>query len=155
MPHYQIHKTQKLAVSIDEIWEFISNPSNLKRITPPEMGFDITSGNGAAAMYAGMIITYKVSPLFGIKMNWVTEISQVEEKKFFIDEQRIGPYKFWHHQHKISKIENGVLMEDMITYQPPFGILGGILNAVMIKKSLNKIFDFRGQVLKEIYGELS
>ena len=154
MPHYQIHKTQKLAVSIDEIWEFISNPSNLKRITPPEMGFDITSGNGAAAMYAGMIITYKVSPLFGIKMNWVTEISQVEEKKFFIDEQRIGPYKFWHHQHKISAIENGVLMEDIITYQPPLGILGGIMNVVVIKRSLNKIFDFRKEVLKELYGEL-
>ena len=93
--------------------------------------------------------------IFVLEMNWVTEISQVEEKKFFIDEQRIGPYKFWHHQHKISEIENGVLMEDMITYQPPFGILGGILNAVVIKKSLNKIFDFRGQVLREIYGELS
>jgi len=78
----------------------------------------------------------------------------VEEKKFFIDEQRIGPYKFWHHQHKISAIENGVLMEDIITYQPPLGILGGIMNVVVIKRSLNKIFDFRKEVLKELYGEL-
>ena len=154
MAVYQFRTKQHVAASIDEVWDFISSPANLKKITPAHMGFEITSEGADAKMYSGMIITYKVSPLLGIKMNWVTEISQVEEKKFFIDEQRIGPYKFWHHQHKISAIENGVLMEDIITYQPPLGILGGIMNVVVIKRSLNKIFDFRKEVLKELYGEL-
>lgn len=154
MPHYQIIKKQKLATTIDEAWAFISNPSNLKKITPPHMGFDITSGNEDTDMYAGMIITYKVSPVLGIKMNWVTEISHVEDKQFFIDEQRIGPYNFWHHQHRISPIKNGVLMEDIITYQPPFGIVGILLNAIFIRKNLNKIFNFRREILREMYGEL-
>jgi ligand-binding SRPBCC domain-containing protein len=106
-------------------------------------------------MYPGMIITYKVSPLFGIKLNWMTEITHVKELEYFVDEQRIGPYSMWHHQHKIEAIEGGVLMTDIVTYQPPMGILGAMANTVLIKKQLQKIFDFRTLALERKYGKFN
>lgn len=152
MAFYQLHKTQKVNCSLDEIWDFISSPKNLKEITPDHMGFDITSKDTPEKMYPGMIITYKVSPLLGIKMNWMTEITQVNEKKFFIDEQRVGPYKLWHHQHFVEEIEGGVIMRDIVTYQPPFGILGAMMNGLVIKKKLQEIFDYRCKAVEEKYG---
>ena len=140
MAFYQLIKTQKLPVSVDEIWDFISSPINLKEITPPHMGFVVTSNTGADKMYPGMIITYKVSPLLNIKMDWMTEITQVKELEYFVDEQRIGPYAMWHHQHKIEAIEGGILMTDIVTYQPPMGILGAIANTLIIKNQLQAIF---------------
>jgi ligand-binding SRPBCC domain-containing protein len=153
MPLYQIYKTQKIPASIDEVWDFIASPGNLKEITPPYMGFIIKSKNANEKMYAGMIITYKVSPLAGIKLNWVTEITQVKEKDYFVDEQRIGPYKMWHHQHKIEAIEGGVLMTDIVSYQPPFGILGALANTLIIRRKLENIFDFRTNTLEKRYGK--
>lgn len=96
-----------------------------------------------------MIITYKVSPLLGIKLNWVTEITHVKDKQYFVDEQRIGPYAMWHHEHKIEPIEGGVLMTDIITYQPPMGFLGVIANSLFIKKQLQDIFDYRIMALEK------
>lgn len=154
MGFYQLKQTQKIKGTIDEVWDFIASPANLKKITPDYMGFDITSGDLQEKMYPGMIICYKVSPLLGIKMNWLTEITQIDEKIFFIDEQRIGPYKIWHHQHRIEPVEGGVLMTDIVTYQPPMGFLGSIANALVIKNKLNEIFDYRRNVLNEIFGEL-
>lgn len=152
MAFYQFHRTQKFNCTIEEIWSFISAPKNLKHITPDYMGFDITSKDTPEKMYPGLIITYKVSPLLGIKMNWMTEVTQVEDKRFFIDEQRVGPYKLWHHQHFIEKIEGGVLMKDIVTYQPPFGFLGAIMNSFVIKKKLEEIFDYRFEALEEKFG---
>jgi ligand-binding SRPBCC domain-containing protein len=154
MGFYQLKQTQKIKGTIDEVWDFIASPANLKKITPDYMGFDITSEDLPEKMYPGMIICYKVSPLLGIKMNWLTEITQVDEKIFFIDEQRIGPYKIWHHQHRIEPIEDGVLMTDIVTYQPPMGVLGSLANTLVIKNKLNEIFDYRKNVLNEIFGEL-
>ena len=153
MGFYQLHKTQKVPASIDEIWNFISSPANLKKITPEYMGFNITSGFLSPQMYAGMIIVYKVSPVFGIKMTWVTEITHVKDKEYFVDEQRIGPYTMWHHEHKIEAIEGGVLMTDIVSYQPPFGFIGAIANSVLIKKQLQGIFDYRTQALERIFGK--
>jgi ligand-binding SRPBCC domain-containing protein len=147
MAFYQFKRNQQLNTSIEELWEFISSPANLKQITPSDMGFDITSGNHTEKMYAGMIISYKVKPLPFFTTNWVTEITQVKENSFFIDEQRIGPYKLWHHQHILVPNESGVLMRDIITYQPPFGIIGAIANKWLIEKKLNEIFEYRRQVL--------
>lgn len=100
-----------------------------------------------------MIISYKVSPVAGVKTTWVTEITQVREKKYFVDEQRIGPYAMWHHEHIIEPIENGVLMTDIVSYQPPFGFLGSIANKLLIKKKLKEIFDYRTKAVIEIFGE--
>lgn len=152
MAFYQFKKNQKINGSIDELWEFISSPANLKEITPDYMGFDITSNELPEKMYAGMIISYKVSPLLGIKTNWVTEITQVKDKEYFIDEQRVGPYKIWHHQHIIEPIQNGVLMTDIVSYQPPFGILGAMANSLIIKNKLNEIFNYRTKAIEKKFG---
>jgi len=152
MPFYQFIKKQKINTSIDEIWNFISSPSNLKEITPDYMGFDITSKNLAEKMYPGMIISYAVSPLLGIKTTWVTEITNMVEKKYFIDEQRIGPYSLWHHQHIIEPIQNGVLMTDIVSYKPPLGFIGAIANFFIIKKKLQEIFDYRTSAIEKRFG---
>lgn len=152
MAFYQLIKTQKLPVSINEIWNFIATPANLKEITPAYMGFTVTGNTNGEKMYAGMIITYKVSPVLGIKLDWMTEITHVKEFEYFVDEQRIGPYSLWHHQHKIEPIEGGVLMTDTVTYQPPLGILGALANFLFIKRQLQEIFDYRKTALDKRFG---
>lgn len=153
MAFYQLIKTQKLPADISEVWNFISSPANLKEITPGNMGFIVTGITGEEKMYPGMIITYKVSPLLGIKLNWMTEITHVKDFEYFVDEQRIGPYSMWHHQHKIEAIEGGVLMTDIVTYQPPLGILGAFANAILIRKKLEQIFDYRTVALEKRFGK--
>jgi ligand-binding SRPBCC domain-containing protein len=154
MAFYQFIKTQKLPVSVSEIWDFISSPGNLKDITPEDMDFTVTSNNSNEKMYAGMIITYKVKPLMGIKMNWMTEITHVRDYEYFVDEQRIGPYSLWHHQHKIEPIEGGVLMTDIVTYQPPFGLIGALINSLTIRNKLRDIFIYREMALEKRFGKL-
>lgn len=149
MGFYQFKRIQKIEKPIEEVWDFISDPRNLKVITPDYMGFDITSEDTASSMYPGMIISYKVSPILNIKMNWVTEITHVKENKYFVDEQRVGPYKIWHHQHILEPSENGTLMTDIVSYKPPFGVIGSLANT-MIKGKLTEIFDYRNRVLSEV-----
>jgi ligand-binding SRPBCC domain-containing protein len=153
MGFYQFKRSQKIPATIDEVWDFISSPANLKEITPDYMGFDITSEDLPEKMYPGMIISYIVKPLLGIPTTWVTEITKVTDKAYFIDEQRVGPYKLWHHQHFIEPIEGGVLMRDIVSYQPPFGILGSIMNSLVIRKKLKEIFDYRVQAVNKRFGE--
>lgn len=152
MAFYQLVRTQKLTGSINEVWDFIACPVNLKEITPGDMGFIISSNNGSERMYAGMIITYKVSPLFGMKVNWVTEITHIKEYEYFVDEQRIGPYSMWHHEHKIEPVEGGVLLTDIVSYKPPFGFVGAIANSLFIRKRLQEIFDYRSIALERRFG---
>ena len=152
MSHYQLRINQFLKTDIDTIWDFASSPANLKEITPDYMLFNITSKNLPEKMYPGMIIAYEVSPILNIKMNWLTEITQVKDKSFFIDEQRMGPYKMWHHQHIFEEQNDGVLMTDIVTYIPPFGIVGDIANAFFIKKQLRNIFDYRYKVMDEKFN---
>ncbi len=151
--YYQFHQTQKIPATMDQVWDFISSPNNLKKITPPYMGFDVKSNSNSDKMFAGMIITYIVRPMFNFPVNWVTEITHVREGEFFVDEQRMGPYKLWHHQHKIEPIEGGVLMTDIVTYIPPFGFIGSIANFLFIRKKLNEIFQFRTKAVEEIFGK--
>ena len=153
MGFYQFKKEQFFKQAVSELWDFISKPENLKIITPDYMGFDITSDGEQDEMYEGMIIAYKVSPLLGIKTTWVTEITHVKHQEYFVDEQRVGPYKLWHHQHILKEMEDGTLMTDIISYQPPFGILGNIANKIIIKQKLNEIFDYRREVLTELFKQ--
>jgi ligand-binding SRPBCC domain-containing protein len=143
MAFYQFRKTQVVNASLDEVWDFISSPGNLKEITPDYMGFDITSEGLPEKMYEGMIISYMVSPLLGIKTTWVTEITKIKDKHYFVDEQRVGPYKIWHHQHIIESYIEGVLMTDIVSYSPPLGFLGRLANSLFISKKLNEVFDYR------------
>ncbi|MCX6209579.1 MAG: SRPBCC family protein [Bacteroidetes bacterium] len=152
MAFYQFTQTQKIPASIDAVWDFISSPDNLKHITPEYLSFKVTSKSGSNKMYAGMIITYIVKPLLGIPLKWMTEIIHVKDKKYFVDEQRVGPYKLWHHQHKIEAIEGGVLMTDIVTYIPPFGFIGAIANSIIIKKKLKEIFDYRTIAVEKKFG---
>ena len=154
MAFYQFYKEQIVPTSREKLWDFISSPANLKKITPPEMGFDITTAHLSDKMYAGMIISYKVKPLPAFKTNWVTEITQVVDGKYFVDEQRVGPYSIWHHQHILEDHAQGILMKDLITYAPPMGFLGTIANALLIKNQLKKIFDYRKQAIEDIFGIL-
>ncbi|MGB1103058.1 MAG: SRPBCC family protein [Crocinitomicaceae bacterium] len=153
MAFYQKFQEQKIPATLEEVWDFMSSPANLKEITPDYMGFDITSKDLPEKMYPGMIISYKVSPLLGIKTTWVTEITHVKDHHFFVDEQRVGPYTIWHHQHILEPIDNGVLMKDIISYVPPFGFLGAIANSIVIKKKLNEIFDYRHKAVIERFGK--
>ena len=141
---------QDLHISIDEAWDFFSNPNNLPKITPPWLKLKVTS-ELPDKMYEGMIITYKVYPFLGIPQNWVTEITQVKEKNFFIDEQRFGPYKFWHHQHHFKEINEGVEMEDIIHYALPFDPLSRPLNSILVDKKIKEIFEFRKDVLNRLF----
>ncbi len=152
MAFYQLKSEQKIPAPLEAVWDFISSPANLKKITPSYMGFDITSGGLPEKMYQGMIITYKVSPVAGIKTDWMTEITHVRDREYFVDEQRIGPYRLWHHQHLLEEIPGGVLMKDIVTYSPPFGILGAIANHLLIKHKLKEIFDFRFRAVEQIFG---
>ena len=143
---------QKLDIELSEAWDFFSSPINLEKITPEHMGFKITSGR-PKKMYTGQIISYRVSPLPGIKTNWVTEITHVETNKFFVDEQRFGPYKMWHHEHHFEVQDDGILMTDRVSYKIPFGFLGHIAQALFVKKQLKGIFEHRVKVLDEKFNQ--
>jgi ligand-binding SRPBCC domain-containing protein len=154
MAFYQLKTKQRLNASLNEVWDFIRSPENLKKITPEHMGFDIMTKDLPKQIYPGMIVAYKVSPVFGIKLTWVSEITHVEEGKYFIDEQRVGPYKIWHHEHFIREEDGEVVMSDIITYVPPFGLLGVLVNSLLIKKQLKTIFDFRSKALEKEFGKM-
>lgn len=154
MKLYQLHSKQALPISKKEAWDFLSNPANLKVITPEHMGFHILSGTDRP-MFPGQIIQYKVSPFPGYTTKWVTEITHVNEGNYFVDEQRFGPYALWHHKHFIKEIDGGVEMEDIIDYKIPFGILGQLAHPLIVKKQLIEIFKHREQKLKELFGTLT
>lgn len=154
MGFYQLHEKQKIPATVDEVWDFISSPANLDKITPGYMGFEVTSELMSDKMYPGMIICYKVSPFPGIRMTWVTEITHMKDKEYFVDEQRVGPYAVWHHEHKIEPVEGGVMMTDIVSYKPPFGFLGSIANSLLIKKQLREIFSYRKKAIVKIFGEM-
>lgn len=149
---YTFHRSQKLPATIEQIWEFISDPKNLGQITPPEMGFNTLSGDDRP-MFPGQIIHYTITPLFGIRMEWITEITHVEQGLYFVDEQRNGPYAFWHHKHFLREIPGGVEMEDLIHYKVPMGFLGRLFHPILVKPNLERIFEFRRKKLIELFGE--
>ena len=142
---------QQLPIGLSEAWDFFSSPKNLAKITPDHMGFRITSEE-AEEMYAGQIISYKVAALPGIKVNWVTEITHVEDQQFFVDEQRFGPYSMWHHEHHFEEKDGGVFMTDKVSYKIPFGILGHIAHGLFVKSQLKSIFEYRQKALIELFG---
>ena len=152
MKIYQLHKKQNLPITLEQAWKFLSNPANLKTITPNYMSFDILSG-ADRPMFPGQIIQYIVTPILGIKTKWVTEITHVKDKEYFVDEQRFGPYALWHHKHFIKEIEGGVEMEDIIDYKVPFGWLGQLLQPFLVKPKLEEIFQYRSQKLEELFGK--
>ena len=151
MKIFKLKYSQKLPISLNEAWDFLSSPNNLELITPKSMDFNITDWDRKKA-YPGQIIRYTVKPILGVKINWVTEITHVRGKEYFVDEQRFGPYTFWHHKHFIKEIEGGVIMEDVIHYKPPFGLIGVLFNFLFINSKLNSIFKHRELELTKTFG---
>ena len=152
MPLYTLRATQKLQVSIAEAWGFLSDPANLAAITPESLAFRVI-GDPQPTMYAGMIIRYKIKPMMGIDVEWVTEITHVDAPNYFVDEQRFGPYRFWHHQHHLRSIEGGVEMRDIVTYAPP-SPAAPLLERFLVGPRVRSIFDHRRKVLAEKFDEL-
>lgn len=152
MKIYRLETIQNLPISQKEAWNFLSDPRNLKTITPDYMGFEIVSG-AASKMYAGQILQYIVTPLLNIPLNWVTEITHIKEGEYFVDEQRFGPYSLWHHKHFIKPIKNGVEMIDIVDYKVPFGILGQLVQPFLVRPKLEEIFEYRKNALDRIFGK--
>lgn len=151
---YSLKAIQKIPVDLETAWNFFSKPENLNAITPKKLGFKILNISNAYEdrMYAGQIIEYNVKPLLGIPLYWMTEMTHVKDKQFFIDEQRFGPYRLWHHQHHFKVIENGIEMADIVHYKIPYWFVGDIANAVIVQKQLKKIFEYRFKKIEEKYG---
>lgn len=155
MKTYRLEFSQKLPISLQQAWDFFSSPLNLQEITPKDMTFDVTSPITAEdKMFPGMIITYKVAPLYGIKLNWVTEITHVKDQEYFIDEQRFGPFAFWHHYHHFDEIQGGVIMKDILHYAIGWGPIGKMANGLIVKNKVKDIFSFRFTKVEEIFGKI-
>ena len=150
MIHY-LHREQVIPASLEEVWDYFANPANLNEITPLDMKFEIVSG-GDVRMYAGQMIEYRVEFVRGLRSLWLTEISHVEAMRYFVDEQRVGPYRFWYHEHHFGALAAGVQMIDKVTYAAPFGFLGDAVTALWIRRRLDGIFDFRAQKIIELFG---
>lgn len=152
MKIYTLKSKQKLPISLEQAWDFFSDPMNLNTITPDDMGFKTLSG-ADRKMYPGQVIQYIVTPLLGIPMKWVTEITHVIDNEYFVDEQRFGPYALWHHKHFFKEIPGGVEIEDIVDYKLPMGILGQLMHPVLVRPRLEQIFAYRTQKLIELFGE--
>ncbi|QKJ30772.1 SRPBCC family protein [Mucilaginibacter mali] len=153
MKTHLLIREQNIPIPLEQAWDFFSSPMNLAKITPAEMNFKVTSPfDPVAKMYEGMIITYKITPLLGIKMNWMTEITHIKAHEYFVDEQRFGPYAMWHHEHHFKEIKGGVQMTDILNYAIPYGPIGTLANSLLVKKQVEKIFSYREKVIVEMFG---
>jgi len=151
---YQLKRIQRLPVSLDVAWDFFSSPKNLTKITPAWLDFSIVS-DVPERMRKGDVMTYRIRPLLGVPMTWVSEITRVDKPFLFIDEQRSGPYRFWRHQHHFKSIDSGVEMTDIVYYALKFGVLSDIIQSVLIKKRLEDIFNYRRSIVTEIFSQPS
>ncbi len=151
MVHYLVRE-QTVPAPRQKVWDYFCDPQNLNAITPPDMNFEILQG-ADAKMYQGQLIEYRVEFVRGVRSRWLTEIAHVRASEYFVDEQRIGPYRFWYHEHGFQDTPAGTRMTDRVTYVVPFGVLGVLVNTFWIRKRLEQIFDFRRQKIVELFGE--
>jgi ligand-binding SRPBCC domain-containing protein len=152
MKVYKIETVQHVNASVEACWDFFSSPKNLQTITLDNMSFQIQDFDGRR-MYPGQLITYTLKPLLGIKINWVTIITVCKENRYFIDEQRFGPYALWHHKHFFEPGENGgTIMTDIVHYALPLGFLGRIMNTLVVNSKLKTIFDYRRNKIEELFN---
>ncbi|RRO25624.1 SRPBCC family protein [Flavobacteriaceae bacterium 14752] len=151
MKLYTINKSNILPIGLKEAWAFFSNPNNLQKLMPDDMKFEVKS-ELPDEIYTGQLIEYMVSPFKGFNTKWVTEITHVERLKYFVDIQLHGPYKLWHHKHFFTEVDDGVLVEDLVHYRVPFGLLGRALRPSVIQPKLDSIFEAREKNLESIFG---
>lgn len=151
MTTHLLQREQWLDTDLTEAWAFFSSPANLDRITPPDLRFQIMTRD-IDEMYAGQILEYRIQAIPMFWQRWVTEIKHVRERVAFVDEQRFGPYQFWHHHHAFEARDGGVWMVDRVHYRLPLGPLGGLAHALYVRRKLNWIFDFRYQELERLFN---
>jgi len=149
---YSIKTVQNIPIPLAQAWDFFSKPDNLKVITPASIALTVTSQPYSEQMYAGQVIEYTLRPILGIPLYWMTEITHVQDQRFFVDEQRFGPYSFWHHQHHFTAIPGGVQMTDIVHYKLPLWFLGDIAHALFVKKQLQGVFDYRFKQVEKLFG---
>ena len=147
-----LYREMVIPAPLERVWEYFCDPKNLNQITPPDMNFEILSG-GEGKMYEGQLIEYRVEFVRGLRSRWLTEISHVRECEYFVDEQRMGPYRFWYHEHGFEEIAAGTRMTDRVTYAVPAGFFGDLLNHIWIGRRLDQIFAFRRKTIMELFGE--
>ncbi len=151
MKIYTFERTEFLGVSLETAWDFFSDPNNLPRITPPELNLRITSET-QRKIYPGMIITYTITPTPFFRSTWATEITQVDSPSYFVDEQRFGPYKFWHHKHFFTETGDKTQVRDLVHYSLPFGPIGRLANLFFVSRRLDFIFNYRSTQLRKLFG---
>ena len=149
---YQLEHRQIIPTSLKQVWEFFATPRNLNQITPPDLEFEILFG-GDQPMYQGQMMAYRIQVFPFLRTPWLTEITTVREPHFFVDQQRQGPYKFWHHQHRFTEVEGGIEMQDLVTYQLPLGPLRGLAHTMWVAPRLESIFNYRARKIIEIFGD--
>jgi ligand-binding SRPBCC domain-containing protein len=147
----RLQTLQRLPIPIGEAWDFFSRPQNLRLITPHWLDFRLTN-EPPEAMNPGTIISYKVRPVLGIPVQWITEITHMDAPRSFVDDQRVGPFRLWHHEHFFRPIEGGVEVEDQVHYGLPFGLLGSLVHELYLRKRLQEIFTYRAQTLEHRFG---
>lgn len=152
MKVHVLEQEQWLPIPVEEAWAFFSSPRNLDEITPPELGFRIQT-LPSEEMYEGEIITYRVRIFPGFWIPWVTEIKSVVEGRSFIDEQRSGPYRFWHHRHSFEEKDGGTLMKDLVHYSVGKWIFGDLAHTVYVRGQLERIFGYRREILEKKFGK--
>lgn len=154
MAVHTFRSRQVITASRSAAWRFFSDPRNLARITPPSLGFEITTPDLPDHIYPGLMIAYRVRPLFRVPLTWLTEITHVDEGVRFIDEQRLGPYAIWHHEHAFRELSpTRVELEDRITYALPFGQLGDLAHPWLVRPQLQQIFAFRERAVREVFPD--
>lgn len=149
---HTLYREQIIPAPVEKVWEYFCDPRNLNRITPPDMNFEILWG-GDDRMYEGQLIEYRVEFIRGVRSRWLTEISHVRQCEFFVDEQRLGPYRFWYHEHGFEGTPSGTRMTDRVTYVVPVGFLGDMLDRLWIAARLSQIFDYRRKTIIQLFGD--
>jgi ligand-binding SRPBCC domain-containing protein len=152
MSVYRLQDEIIVKATLDEVWDFFTDPRNLKKITPQEMQFKDVFEQDEEKVYPGMLLVYKVSPLLGIPLTWITEITHVEPKKRFVDDQIQGPFSMWHHIHEFEEHVEGTLVRDILYYKMPYGLLGTLAHGFTVKKQTSGIFEYRKMALDKIFG---
>jgi ligand-binding SRPBCC domain-containing protein len=148
---HTLRREQLIPAAVGAVWDFFATPKNLDLLTPPGLKF-FTPAPPEGRMYAGQLIAHRIRIFPGYWARWLTEIRQVREREYFVDEQRVGPYKFWYHEHHFRAAPGGTLMTDQITYQVCYGPLGWLVNELWIKRALRKIFDYRRGAIERAFG---
>jgi ligand-binding SRPBCC domain-containing protein len=150
---FTIERRQRLKVSREEAYRFISNPALMGGIIPADLGLQVLN-HIPDRVYEGLLLHYRLKPLFGVPVHWLGEITYCDEPSRFVDEQRLGPFAFWHHEHRLREIPGGVEMSDLIHYAVPFGPLGSVVNTLVLGPRLRRIFDYRESALARKFGSL-